>query len=133
MMDAIDESRSALAGAIDQFKAAEAVYIAARKAADSAGAALHAALRQAAGPDLSPLIETQSKASLAASEALEALARANSATITRANVVVSAAAGAAMRIAIDDLAATDADVLAWRNCRNALIRDASAPLVGAGG
>jgi hypothetical protein len=131
-MDAIDESRSALAGAITEFRAGEVVYIAARRAADSASAALHAALRQATGADLS-LIEAQSTASAGAREALESLAKANLATITAANLTVEAAAGQAMRIAIDDLGATDADVVAWRNCRNALIRDAGAPLVSASG
>jgi hypothetical protein len=64
-----------------------------------------------------------------------ALAKANLATITHANLTVEAASGQAMRIAIDDLGATDADVIAWRDFRNALLKDAGAgaPLVSAGG
>jgi hypothetical protein len=131
-MDAIDDKRADLAAAIDEFRAAEAAFIAACKANEAAAGQVHAALRRGNGADLSALIETRSQASQAASEALDALALANSATITRANIVVESAAGLSTRIAIDDLGATDADVIAWRNCRNALIRDAGAPILAEG-
>jgi hypothetical protein len=132
-MSAIHDKRADLAAAIDEFRAAEAVYTAACTAREGASTALHTALRQTAGPDLSALIETRSQASLAASEALDALALANTATITRANIVVESAAGMSMRIAIDDLGATDPDVVAWRNRRNALIKDSTVPLVSVAG
>jgi hypothetical protein len=130
-MDATQE-RAALAAAIDEFQAAETVYTAACEAAEAAGAAVHAALR-GDGAELFDLAEAQSRASLVRGAALEVLARANRRVITAANIVIEAGSSQEMRVEIEDLAATDPIVLAWRNCRNALIRDASAPLVGAAG
>ena len=135
MMDAIDESRSALANAIDEFRVAEVAYLNSVEACDAAARQVHAAIREGSGADLSRLIEAQSRASLARGEAREALAEENSKVITRANLTVEAAAGQAMRIAIDDFFNRDPDVVALRDWRNKLLKDAGAgaPLVSAAG
>ena len=130
-MNDVAEKRAVLASAIDGFKSAEAVYVAARDVAEAAAIAVHAALEQRSGPNLFPLVEARSRASLAPGEALDALAQANEKTITCANLIIEAAAGQAMRLAIGDVGNSDPIVVAWRDCRNALIKDSTAPLTNA--
>jgi hypothetical protein len=123
----ITEARADLSNAIDGFRSAEVAYLAARNASDAAGSDLHAAM--ARGESIIELNQARAISIDAASAALESLAQANVKVITGANIVIQAAAGLPMRVAVDDVGNSDVDVDAWRAARNAMVRGAaSAPL-----
>ena len=130
-MNAVTEKRATLAGAIAEFDAAERQYEVARDAAATAEAAVHDALERDAS--IFPLIEARLAAGNAFSRAGKKAWGAGQHVVKCANEVIRHAAGDSVLVAIDDIGNLEAAVVAWRNCRNALIKDAGTPLAIVGG
>jgi len=122
----IAHARAALARAIAEFNACEQEYNRARDAAAAASSAVHEALSR--GESLFGLIEARSETTHAFSQAGEAMWQAGQIVVERANDVVRAAVGEDMLGAIADFANLDPAIVAWRDARNALVKNSDAPL-----
>jgi phage shock protein A len=121
----IAHARAALARAIADFTEAERKYQRARDAAAAASSAVHEALSR--GESLFGLIEARSETTNAFSQAGDAMWQSGQIVVERANDVVREA-GEDMLAAIADFTNLDPGIVAWRDARNALVKNSDAPL-----